>query len=272
MTIPIRTSSWREAPVPAERPILAVGDVHGRLDLLRAIHRHLEEKVLPEARAHGTPLVAHLGDHIDRGPDSLGCLLAADAFAPEGCETPLLPGNREQMALDALDGREDIDLWMMNGGISVLDGMDRNMFAELSRGPLDRLRVASAARLEGCRLLSHAGVPRQMAPADVPAMSWRGTSAGRMTTRSGSEMPSSAVAIPIPEILLLLLLGSGRRPRQLLWRPPVNHLRHCPLGGSPHALDRPGCDGFRQPAAKLPGLKAVVPSPSRQKVLHAHRD
>jgi len=167
MTIQISTSAWQDAPAPADRPLLAIGDVHGRLDLLHVIHRHLEAEVLPDARAHGTPLVAHLGDYIDRGPDSLGCLLAADAFAPEACETLLLPGNHEQMALDALDGREGIDLWLMNGGTSALAGMDPDAFAEAARGPL--------ARLEGRWLLSHAGVPRRTTPAEVPAMDWRGT-------------------------------------------------------------------------------------------------
>lgn len=159
----------------ADRPIVAIGDVHGRLDLLRALHRHLETEVLPEARTAGVPLVAHLGDYIDRGPDSLGCLLAAHAFAPEGCETLLLPGNHEQMALDALDGREGIDLWLTNGGTSALAGMDPDEFAEAAQAPLNRLRAAPAARLEGRWLLSHAGVPRRTAPADVPALSWRGT-------------------------------------------------------------------------------------------------
>jgi serine/threonine protein phosphatase 1 len=159
----------------ADRPIVAIGDVHGRLDLLRALHRHLETEVLPETRTAGVPLVAHLGDYIDRGPDSLGCLLAAHAFAPEGCETLLLPGNHEQMALDALDGREGIDLWLTNGGTSALAGMDPDEFAEAAQAPLNRLRAAPAARLEGRWLLSHAGVPRRTAPADVPALSWRGT-------------------------------------------------------------------------------------------------
>ena len=175
MSIEILTSSWQDAPAPADRPLIAIGDIHGRLDLLRALHQHLECQVLPDARAHGCPLVVHLGDYIDRGPDSLGCLLAADAFAPEECETLLLPGNHEQMALDALDGREDIDLWLMNGGTSALAGMDPDEFAEAARGPLNRLRAAPAARLEARWLLSHAGVPRRTAPAEVPGMEWRGT-------------------------------------------------------------------------------------------------
>jgi hypothetical protein len=48
-------------------------------------------------------------------------------------------------------------------------------FAEVTQAPLNRLRAALVARLEGRWLLSHAGVPRRTASADVPVLSWRRT-------------------------------------------------------------------------------------------------
>ena len=46
--------------------VYAVGDVHGQLDLLRKAHRMIEADGGPAAR------IVHLGDLIDKGPDSRG--------------------------------------------------------------------------------------------------------------------------------------------------------------------------------------------------------
>lgn len=61
------------ASTPPDTRVYAVGDVHGRLDLLDRLHRSIEE----DAAAAGSRKVAvHLGDYVDRGPDSAGALTA----------------------------------------------------------------------------------------------------------------------------------------------------------------------------------------------------
>ncbi len=46
----------------------AIGDIHGHLDLLQRAH----DLIRADQVAHGTAPVVHIGDLIDRGPDSRG--------------------------------------------------------------------------------------------------------------------------------------------------------------------------------------------------------
>ena len=83
--------------------IWIVGDLHGcrsQLDTLLQAHDFDKQQ----------DLLISVGDLIDRGPDSLGCLALL--------EEPwfrCVRGNHEEMALNALQGHES-QLWKMNGG------------------------------------------------------------------------------------------------------------------------------------------------------------
>ena len=106
--------------VAPNRRIYAVGDVHGcaaRLDELHvAIARDLA--TYPVASA----LLVHLGDFIDRGPDSAG-VIARLAYGSPLHAVPMiaLRGNHEQMMLDATTGDpECIAHWRGNGGDAAL--------------------------------------------------------------------------------------------------------------------------------------------------------
>lgn len=47
--------------------VYAIGDIHGRLDLLQRVH----QKILQHALGYqGEKTVVYLGDYIDRGPQS----------------------------------------------------------------------------------------------------------------------------------------------------------------------------------------------------------
>src|SRR3978361_293730 len=65
---------------PAGRRVYAVGDVHGQLDKLRAMHAAIEADIASRPIAAVT--LVHLGDFIDWGLDSAGvvALLARPAF------------------------------------------------------------------------------------------------------------------------------------------------------------------------------------------------
>lgn len=102
------------------RRFYVVGDVHGHRDKLARIHAavraDLATRPVPE------PMLVHLGDLIDRGPDSAGCiaLLASGPPIP-GVPTVTLMGNHEWMMLAALEGRpDDVDRWLDNGGAESL--------------------------------------------------------------------------------------------------------------------------------------------------------
>ena len=91
--------------------VIAVGDIHGRLDLL--------DVFLDSVRKTQATVVL-LGDLIDRGPDDLGVLERVEKLLEEpeawGLEAAYaLRGNHEQMFLDACEGF-DVDVWFNNGG------------------------------------------------------------------------------------------------------------------------------------------------------------
>lgn len=90
---------------------LAVGDIHGRLDLL---------DVFLESVRDTQATVILLGDLIDRGPDDLGVLERVEKLLEEPEAWGLgaayaLRGNHEKMYLDACEGY-GIDVWFGNGG------------------------------------------------------------------------------------------------------------------------------------------------------------
>lgn len=95
--------------------MLVIGDVHGHLELLKALLG--KYGVAPGAQ------VCLVGDLIDRGPDSRGVVRYV---RESGIRTVL--GNHERMMLDTLlpvlDGlpapRESRQLWLANGGRATL--------------------------------------------------------------------------------------------------------------------------------------------------------
>jgi serine/threonine protein phosphatase 1 len=108
------------AALPPGQRIYAVGDVHGCLDQLEAMHRAIAADL--RARPHPDPLVIHLGDYIDRGPDSAGVIgrLLAPAPVP-GARIMNLAGNHEDLLLGALAGRRgEAEVWLANGGHAAL--------------------------------------------------------------------------------------------------------------------------------------------------------
>jgi len=91
--------------------VLAVGDIHGRLDLLNAFLDYVKDT---------QTTVILLGDILDRGPDDLGVLLRVEKLLEEpeawGLEAAYaVRGNHEQMYLDACEGY-DVGVWASNGG------------------------------------------------------------------------------------------------------------------------------------------------------------
>jgi serine/threonine protein phosphatase 1 len=63
----------RPAPSTGGRLVYAVGDVHGRLDLLDPLLRDIAGDVVTSHPAE-RPLMVMLGDYVDRGPDSQGVI------------------------------------------------------------------------------------------------------------------------------------------------------------------------------------------------------
>lgn len=102
--------------VPVGRRIYAIGDIHGRLDLLTLLHQQIRDDA---QTAVGDKLVVYLGDYIDRGPASRAVIDALIAAPLPGFARVFLKGNHEDMMLRFLAGPPD-PLWLFNGGIATL--------------------------------------------------------------------------------------------------------------------------------------------------------
>jgi serine/threonine protein phosphatase 1 len=114
----LRQSSHPEPAIAPDLRLYAVGDVHGRADLLRRLH----EMIVEDARGAPQPKkrVVYLGDYIDRGPDSRGVL---DILIDEpllGFERIHLEGNHEHAMLGFLVDLRVGPMWLDNGGDATL--------------------------------------------------------------------------------------------------------------------------------------------------------
>lgn len=111
-------------PAPAALPpghrVYAIGDIHGCADRLASLHAMIGADLAARPVAH--PLLLHLGDYVDKGPDSAGVVarLAAGPVLP-GVPVVNLMGNHERTMLDALAGeRAAITDWLCTGGREAL--------------------------------------------------------------------------------------------------------------------------------------------------------
>jgi serine/threonine protein phosphatase 1 len=156
------------ASLPADQRVYAVGDVHGCLDRLAAMHALIADDLAERPVAE--PLLVHLGDYVDRGSDSAGVVawLAERAAMPTAdLPTVNLMGNHEHMMLDALASgeAEAVNLWLANGGAESLQswGVPPSArpkdWASCLPGPHLRFLRDLAVRYEaGGYLFVHAGI------------------------------------------------------------------------------------------------------------------
>ncbi len=92
----------RICAIPDGRRIYAIGDIHGRLDLL---DRLLETIGADDAaRGHAGTELIFLGDLVDRGPDSRGVVDRLLALSRASMPVRFLMGNHEEVFLLALEG------------------------------------------------------------------------------------------------------------------------------------------------------------------------
>jgi serine/threonine protein phosphatase 1 len=155
--------SLSPAALPAGERVYAVGDVHGCADRLAALHALIAADLAARPVAHST--LVHLGDYVDRGPDSAG-VLALLAAPPPVSRVVDLMGNHEAMMLRALEGdAEGIELWLMNGGEPSLaswgvpyDAPPRRWADHLPAEHLARLRGLAFSHAAGSYLFVHAGL------------------------------------------------------------------------------------------------------------------
>jgi serine/threonine protein phosphatase 1 len=128
--------------------VYAVGDVHGRCDLLEHLHDQIAEDI------HQTPgAIRHqlvfLGDYVDRGPESAQTVEFLLRNRIPNVETVHLLGNHEITMLHFLEQPERAAEWLQFGGDTTLTsyGVDFDPTAPRDSKHLRALAAELAAAL-----------------------------------------------------------------------------------------------------------------------------
>lgn len=158
-------------PAPAALPpgqrIYAVGDVHGCAARLRDMHRAIAADLAQ--RPIGDVLLIHIGDYIDRGPDTADVIeMLLHGPAIPSVRVLNLMGNHEDMLLAALaspEQRELAEIWLNNGGVASLEswgvppgGGAAEWRQHIPPAHLEFMRNLTLRHQAGGYLFVHAGV------------------------------------------------------------------------------------------------------------------
>jgi serine/threonine protein phosphatase 1 len=154
--------------------IYAIGDIHGRLDLLT----DLLAQVAADAERHPADQkrqLVFLGDYIDRGTESRGIIDALLRPAWRDFPRIFLMGNHEEAMLEFLDEQSDGVAWLTYGGLETLlsygiairrlpttlesaGELRETLRAAVPAGHVDFLRRCALSHTEGDYVFVHAGV------------------------------------------------------------------------------------------------------------------
>jgi serine/threonine protein phosphatase 1 len=129
----------RHPSLPSGLRIYAVGDIHGRLDLLDPLLARIDEDI--SARPVAKAMFVFLGDYVDRGPSSRETIDRLMAHG-EANECVFLKGNHEQIAIRCLSDRSLFDHWMRLGGVDTLISYGVSPKPSLDEMQIVRLQAA----------------------------------------------------------------------------------------------------------------------------------
>ncbi len=155
--------------MPRGTRVYAIGDIHGRADLLREMHKKIREDFsrAPVER----PVVVYLGDYIDRGLESRQVVDILLDEPLENFERIHLRGNHEDFMLRFLDDAAIGSHWMANGGGATvysyagarhqggdMADVQAALRQILPQRHLDFFRALPLSHVEGDHLFVHAGI------------------------------------------------------------------------------------------------------------------
>lgn len=124
--------------------IYAIGDIHGQLEKLRTAHALIDE----DAQSRGvTPSVVHMGDIVDRGPDTRGVIDFLIGGVAAGQDWVVLLGNHDKLFLDFVNGGDGRNPRLRAGVTwqsSVMGGAETLKSYGVRRRALERMRSFAA--------------------------------------------------------------------------------------------------------------------------------
>ncbi len=158
----------------------AIADVHGRADLLEAMHRFIAEHASNDA---ADPQIIYLGDICDRGPQSKKCFNMVQRTLKNFASSVLIRGNHDNWFLRAIRyGEERAKMnWLNKGGLETLDSYLRGNSSEVMdiidqfhEDHLDLVENAETHVIRENICFTHAGIMpgKAIAKQDAYDMMW----------------------------------------------------------------------------------------------------
>ncbi len=132
------TADRRPPEVPEGMRLYAIGDIHGRDDLLADLLARIEDDA--RGREPGRNILVYLGDYVDRGLTSKQVLDRLVSGPPPGFEAVYLKGNHEAAMLEFLRDANFGRTWKYYGGLETLHSYGINELT-LSDNPDDFARA-----------------------------------------------------------------------------------------------------------------------------------
>jgi len=124
--------------------IYAIGDIHGRNDLLTSLIRKIENDIrsLTGTETLYEIKVIFLGDYIDRGDDSKAVIEKLMSLSDNEINFIFLMGNHEETLLSFLENSDVGALWLQHGGRETLASYGVTLKTEEGvEKPLEKLRL-----------------------------------------------------------------------------------------------------------------------------------
>jgi len=130
--------SFSDARGPEGMRVYAIGDAHGRIDLLEKMH----EMIAADRSKHGAEdwRIVHLGDYVDRGPASRGVIEFLIEAMRADSRNLALAGNHDIGFVEFLVKPDPASLFAQHGGVETarsygveLDFGDPDAFARSHR-------------------------------------------------------------------------------------------------------------------------------------------
>jgi serine/threonine protein phosphatase 1 len=139
----LKLKSHTRPRLPGGLRVYAIGDVHGRADLLKNLFALIDADLARRPSARAQQIM--LGDYIDRGPASREVIDLILARAAQH-EVVALKGNHDAFVLQALDDPAAMGDWLMMDGVETLASYGLTS-ANVARSRLSDLARAFATAL-----------------------------------------------------------------------------------------------------------------------------